>query len=81
MPWWTMIPRPEGKSYEQHATQKDAGIAILFAANFGGVNPGDCGMYARDPRLHQSEQNILPALIAKADRQMKRKYAKDRARE
>jgi hypothetical protein len=68
-----MVPQPKGKAYEQHATKEDAGFAIYFAAFFGGVNPDDCGVFARDPRLHPSEPNILPALTEKAARRAKRK--------
>lgn len=60
------MPGSDGPVYEQHKTKLDAGIALNFAVRMGGAKVEECGLYKRDPRKHEGEQDLLPAEQVKA---------------
>jgi hypothetical protein len=67
---WSMVDGVVKK----HADSKPmlaASARIMFATLYGKVASAKCGIYRRDPAKNPDEPNVLPELVAKANRKTK----------
>lgn len=63
-----------GTEIEKHDGRKPmlaAAIRVGFAVSMSGAKPATCGIYKRDPVKHPDEPDVLPALVAKAQKKAK----------
>lgn len=70
--WWSKV-QGNTEKHDGPSPQMQGAIRIRFAVTMGGIPAEECGLFRRDPDKYPDEPDMLPGLVARANRAAARK--------